>query len=38
VEGLVVLFVNMVVMRGELGGEPSFRELLGRVRRDALGP
>jgi Condensation domain len=38
VEGLVVLFVNMVVMRGELGGEPSFRELLGRVRRDTLGP
>ena len=37
VEGLIGFFVNMLVLRTELGGEPSFRELLGRVRETALG-
>jgi amino acid adenylation domain-containing protein len=36
VEGLVGFFVNSLVMRADLAGEPSFRELVGRVRRAAL--
>src|SRR5262249_62025902 len=35
-EGLIGLFVNTVVLRGDLSGDPSFRALLGRVRRAAL--
>ena len=35
-EGLIGYFVNTLVFRGELGGDPSFLELLGRVRRTAL--
>ncbi len=35
-EGLIGLFVNMLVLRAELSGEPSLRELLGRVRETAL--
>ncbi|MEU0148041.1 amino acid adenylation domain-containing protein [Streptomyces sp. NPDC006288] len=34
--GLIGLFVNTVVLRTDLGGEPSFAELLRRVRTDAL--
>jgi amino acid adenylation domain-containing protein len=31
-ENLIGLFVNMVVMRGDLSGDPTFREFLRRVR------
>jgi amino acid adenylation domain-containing protein/FkbH-like protein/FkbM family methyltransferase len=36
-EGLIGFFVNQLVMRADLSGEPSFRELLRRVRETALG-
>ena len=36
VEGLIGFFVNMLVLRGDLSGNPTFRELLGRVREVAL--
>ncbi|HEU5228003.1 MAG TPA: amino acid adenylation domain-containing protein [Ktedonobacteraceae bacterium] len=36
-EGLIGLFANMVVLRTDLRGDPSWRELLGRVREVALG-
>jgi len=35
-EGLIGYFVNMLVLRGDLSGEPSFREYLGQVRERAL--
>ena len=35
-EGLIGLFVNTVVLRGDLSGDPSFRTLLDRVRHTAL--
>jgi acyl transferase domain-containing protein len=35
-EALIGLFVNQVVLRCSAGGDPTFRELLGRVRRVAL--
>ncbi|MGA5039809.1 amino acid adenylation domain-containing protein [Streptomyces capoamus] len=35
-ERLIGLFVNTVVVRGDLGGEPSFRTLLGRVAANTL--
>jgi amino acid adenylation domain-containing protein len=35
-EGLIGLFANTVVLRTDLSGDPSFRELLGRVRVTAL--
>jgi amino acid adenylation domain-containing protein len=37
VEGLIGFFLNTLVMRTSFAGEPSFRELLGRVREMALG-
>jgi amino acid adenylation domain-containing protein len=37
IEGLIGFFVNSLVMRTDLSGNPTFRELLGRVRETALG-
>jgi amino acid adenylation domain-containing protein len=37
VEGLIGFFVNALVMRTDVSGDPTFRELLGRVREVALG-
>ena len=34
---LIGCFINTLVLRTNLGGNPSFRELLGRVRQVALG-
>jgi len=36
-EGLIGFFVNMLVLRTDLSGNPTFRELLARVRGVALG-
>jgi amino acid adenylation domain-containing protein len=37
VEKLIGFFVNQVVLRTDLGGNPTFRELLARVRETCLG-
>ncbi|MCI0660912.1 MAG: amino acid adenylation domain-containing protein, partial [Acidobacteria bacterium] len=36
-EGLIGFFVNTLIMRSDLSGNPGFRELLNRVRDVALG-
>lgn len=36
IEGLVGFFINSLVLRTSLSGNPDFRELLGRVRKVAL--
>ncbi|MFP2900473.1 amino acid adenylation domain-containing protein, partial [Corallococcus sp. 4LFB] len=35
-EGLIGFFVNQLVLRGDLGGDPTVRELLSRARETAL--
>ena len=35
-EGLIGLFINTLVLRGRLAGDPSFAELVARVREAAL--
>jgi amino acid adenylation domain-containing protein/non-ribosomal peptide synthase protein (TIGR01720 family) len=37
VEGLIGFFVNTLALRGDLSGDPSFRELLARTREVSLG-
>jgi amino acid adenylation domain-containing protein/non-ribosomal peptide synthase protein (TIGR01720 family) len=36
-EGLIGFFANTLVLRAELGGEPTFQSLLARVREELLG-
>jgi amino acid adenylation domain-containing protein/non-ribosomal peptide synthase protein (TIGR01720 family) len=36
-EGLIGFFINQLAIRARLEGDPSFHELLGRVRRATLG-
>ncbi|MBW4611881.1 MAG: amino acid adenylation domain-containing protein [Desmonostoc vinosum HA7617-LM4] len=36
-EGLIGFLVNTLILRGDLSGNPSFRELLSRVREVVLG-
>ncbi|MFM8322963.1 MAG: amino acid adenylation domain-containing protein [Chloroflexota bacterium] len=36
-DGLIGMFINTLVLRSDLDGNPTFRELLGRVRENTLG-
>ncbi|HEV2827625.1 MAG TPA: condensation domain-containing protein, partial [Pyrinomonadaceae bacterium] len=36
-EPLIGLFINVLALRASLAGDPTFRELLGRVKETALG-
>ena len=36
-EGLIGFFINILVLRTDLSGDPTFRELLARVRETCLG-
>lgn len=37
IEGLIGFFVNMLVLRSDLSGNPTFKEFLTRVRKTAFG-
>ena len=37
IEGLIGFFVNLLVLRCDLSGDPTFREMLSRVREITLG-
>ena len=37
IEGLIGFFVNTLILRSDLSGDPTFRELLERVREVAIG-
>ncbi len=36
IESLIGFFVNVLVLRGDVAGDPSFRDLLGQVRQTTL--
>ena len=36
IEPLIGCFINMIVLRANLAGDPTFRDLLGQVRQTAL--
>jgi non-ribosomal peptide synthetase component F len=36
IENLIGFFLNMLVLRGDLSGNPTFRELLARIRETCI--